>query len=110
LSRLLKVNTNKLVYKISENQEKDLKKIHEIPLLRKLKLGEKFLRRVLYARRIAMGVGLIQPYTAITMAMLQLYFSNIRMESNAGNIILALEELMEANNGYFNRINEIEKE
>ena len=44
------------------------------------------------------------------MAILRLYFDNIRIESNAGNMILALEELMEANNGYSNRINEIDKE
>ena len=87
-----------------------MKKIYEILLLTKLKLGEIFLRRVLYARRIAMGVGLIQPCTAIVMVTLWLYFSNIRMESNVGNIILALEELIEANNGYSKRINKIDKE
>ena len=97
------------VVKISEKQEKDLKKMYEIPLLTKLKLGEKFPRKVLYVRRIAMRVGLIQPCIAIVIVTLQLYFGNIRIESNAGNIILALEELMEVNNGYSNRINKIDK-
>ena len=57
-----------------------------------------------------MGVGLIQLCTAIVMVTLRLYFGNIRMESNAGNMILVLEELMEANNRYSKRINEIDKE
>ena len=47
------------VIEISDKQEKELKKIYKIPLLIKLKLGEKFLRRVLYVRRIALGVGII---------------------------------------------------
>ena len=44
---------------ISEKQEKELKKIYEILLLTKLKLGEKFPRRILYTRRTALGVGII---------------------------------------------------
>jgi len=91
------------VIKISDKQEKELKKIYKISLLTKLKLGEKFLRQILYTRRIALGVGIIQPCTAIAMATLRLYFGNIRTKSNAGNMILALEELQEANTGYSKR-------
>ena len=42
------------VVEIIEKQEKELKRIYEVPLLNKLKLGEKFPRKVLYTCRIAM--------------------------------------------------------
>ena len=81
------------VVKISDKQEKESKKIYKIPLLIKLKLGEKFPRQVLYTRQTALRVEIIQLCTAIAMATLRLYSGNIRMKSNAGNMILALEEL-----------------
>ena len=95
------------VIEISDKQEKELKKIYEIWLLTKLKLGEKFLRQVIYTRQIALRGGIIQPYTAIVIATLRLYFGNIRTKSNAGNMILALEELQEVNTKYSKRVIEI---
>ena len=44
------------------------------------------------------------------MTMLCLYFGNIRTKSNAGNMILMLEELIEANTGYSAQITKIRKE
>ena len=88
------------VVDITEKQEKNMKMIYEILLLNKLQLGEKFPRKVLYARCTALGIKIIQPKIAIAMAMLCLYFRNIRIRSNASNVILTLEELMEANTRY----------
>ena len=55
---------------------------------------------MLYARRTALGVGIIKLNIVIAMAMLRLYISNIRLKSNAGEMIIALEEIIDANSGY----------
>jgi len=47
-----------------------------------------------------MRVGIIQLKTAIAITTLWLYFGNVRTKSNADEIILALEEIMESNIGY----------
>ena len=84
--------------------------IYEILLLNKLQLGEKFPRKVLYTRYTVLGLGIIQPKTAIVIATFYLYFRNIRIRSNTSNVTLMLEELMEANTRYSTWITKISKE
>ena len=98
------------VVSITDKQEKEPKTIYETPLLNKLQLREKFPRKVLYTRCTVMGVGIIQPKTAIAMAMLRLYFQNIRTKSSIGKMILTLKELMESNTRYSARIINIHRE
>ena len=54
------------IIKMSPQQELILMKISEPVLLQKLKLSEKFPREVLYARKIALGVGLMKPSTILS--------------------------------------------
>ena len=65
---------------------------------------------MLHARRTALGVGIIKLKTVIAMVILCLYISNIRLKSNAGEMILALEEMIDANSNYNNNIIKLEKE
>ena len=53
------------IFDLTAEQENELTKIYETPLLQKLKLGQKFPRTALYSRRSALGVGLMKPRTAI---------------------------------------------
>ena len=48
-------------------------KISELVLLKKLELSEKFPREILYARKSALGVGLLKPSTIITILTLKIY-------------------------------------
>ena len=38
-----------------------LKKTHELPLIRKMKLGDKFPRKLLHVRKSALSIGLVEP-------------------------------------------------
>ena len=52
--------------------------ISEPVLLKKLGLSEKFPREILYARKSALGVGLLKPSTIITILTLKLYLEHMR--------------------------------
>ena len=82
------------VFEITQNQDKELKKIYKAPLLHKLNLGEKFLRKLLYARWNLIRVEIIQPNTAIAMNKMRLYLDNTRLNSNVEQMILALEDMV----------------
>ena len=58
------------IIELTAKQNTELKKIYEAPLLWKLGLGKKFLRKLLYVQRIALGVGLLQPKIVIVISAL----------------------------------------
>ena len=66
------------IMKLMPNQEKILMKISEKVLLKKMGLSEKFLRMMLYARKSALGVGLIKPSTMVLILLLKLYVEHVR--------------------------------
>jgi len=47
------------VLELNKIQDKALQSIYEVPLLKKLRLGEKLPQVLMYARKIARGVGLL---------------------------------------------------
>ena len=61
------------IIKLSLLQEKELMKIYEPTILRKLGLSQKFLRRVLYTRKTAMGVEITKSLTIVDTLLLKLY-------------------------------------
>ena len=61
-------------------------------MLKKLQLGAKFLRVLLYARKIAFGVGLLQLKTVIAINAMKQYIGNSRMNNNVNRIIKACIE------------------
>ena len=48
-------------------------RINEATLLRKLGLSEKFPQRIIYTRKSQLGVGILKPFTIITILSLKLY-------------------------------------
>ena len=50
---------------LTDNQEKELKRIYKESLLLKMGLGRKFSCSILYSRKSALGVGIIIPKTII---------------------------------------------
>ena len=62
---------------LSVSQDKKIKIIYKLPIVKKLQLGEKFLRAILYSFRSVLEVGLVQPKTYITIASLKNYIENL---------------------------------
>jgi hypothetical protein len=65
----------RVVY-LNKVQEKELMKIYEEPILKKIGLSAKFSRQILYAWKSALGVGIIRPSTIINTLAIKLYFRN----------------------------------
>ena len=61
-------------------------------MINKLRLSEKFLRRILYARHDAIGIGLIRPKTAINTLVIKLYISYQRANSTISNMTQAINQ------------------
>jgi len=80
------------IIELNDKQEAELKHIYEVPILRKIELSSKFPKELLYARRSTLGVGLITPNTALSIAALKLYISNKRMGNRANEMIRINEE------------------
>ena len=55
-------------------------------ILRKLELSTKFLRNVLYARKLILGVGLIAPFTIMNILALKLYVGHNHRDSEVATI------------------------
>jgi hypothetical protein len=61
---------------INKAQEKELMKIYEVPILKKIGLSAKFPRQILYVRKAALGVGIIKPSTIINTLAIKLYIEH----------------------------------
>ena len=75
------------IVELNKQQENELGRIYEEPMLLKLGLSRKFPRTALYSRKSALGVGLILPSTLIAVLKLKLYVGNIRKLGNAADSI-----------------------
>ena len=80
------------IIELNQKQEAELKRICEAPILRKIGLSSKFLKELIYARRSALGVGLITPNTVLAIATLKLCIRNKRMASKVDEMIQINEE------------------
>ena len=67
-------------------------KISKPVLLEKLGLSVKFLRKILYTRKTALGVGLMKPSKIIMILALKLYLGHMRNNNRIVNIIKINEE------------------
>ena len=71
---------------------KELKAMHELPMIRKLGLGDKFPRKLLCVKKTSLGVGLITPQTAIDTLALKLWIGNKILQGEVSNVMQAHEE------------------
>ena len=69
-----------------------MKKRHELIILRKLKLSIKFPRKILYARKSALGVGLMAPSTIVGILAVRACVGHHRGQSRVSKIIQILEQ------------------
>jgi len=77
-------------------------KISEAILLKKLGLSKKFPRRILYAKKSELGVGILKPSTIISILALKLYIGHKRKEDKISRII----EINKKNTNYQYEYNE----
>ena len=64
------------VTRLNKKQCDELKNTCELPLTRKMKLGDKFTRKLLHVRKSALGIGLVEPNTVM---------DSLDLKLNAGN-------------------------
>ena len=81
------------IYQLDNKQEQILKNIYENLFLWKLQLSEKMLREVLYARKKALGVGIVAPSTVIDTLTLKLYIGNKRVKNRIAGLLSIIEEM-----------------
>ena len=77
----------------SNDQYKELERICESPILRKLELSEKFPRRIMYTEKSNYGLGLMRPKTIANMMAVKLHVGNMRLKSNVSEIIKANKQM-----------------
>jgi len=70
------------VISLTPKQEQLLIKISETTLLRKVGLSKKFPRKILYARKLQLGVGILKPSTILTILSLKLYLGHCRNQDD----------------------------
>ena len=63
-----------------DTQIKELRRMCELPMIRKLGLGDKFPRKLLHAHKTSLGVGLIALNTVIYMLATRLWVGNKRLQ------------------------------
>jgi len=97
------------VLMLTEKQEKELRKIYEPILLRKMNLSEKFPRHVLYSRKTALGVGLLAPSTIVDILSVKLYMGHQRMNSRVSKMIQINEDNVKASYGYSKSVMETKR-
>lgn len=85
---------------LSPKQEEILMQISESILLKKLGLSEKFPRKIIYAQKSELGVGILKPTIIIAILALKLYLSYKRNEDRISNIIMINEMNIAYQYGY----------
>jgi len=87
------------IVELNEQQEKELQRIYEEPLLVKLGLSRKFPRDVLYSRRSVLGIGIMKPSTIIVLLKAKLYLGNVRRKGVTYAAIKLQEEYLKVKVG-----------
>jgi len=75
------------VVQLNPDEEMELIKIYEGPIVEKFGLGEKFLCKVLYFHKNFLGMGFMRPNTILTILSMKLYFGYTRLRSNTNDLI-----------------------
>jgi len=88
------------IVELTPLQEKELMRIYERSLLRKIGLSKTFSCYALYTRRSALGIGIIKPSTIVAMATLKQFFGSMRLLNNTSDMIKAILEFSIARYGY----------
>ena len=66
------------VINLSKEQDKELRRMYETTLAKKLRLGSNFPRTALYSRKNAVEIGLIKPKTVVATLACKLHVGNLR--------------------------------
>ena len=72
---------------------KQLKKMRGLPMIRKFGLDDNFSKKVLCTQKSCLGIGLIEPNTAIDVLSIKLRTGNKKLQENARNLTLVQEEI-----------------
>ena len=73
-------------------EEKELRKIYEMPILIKLGFSNKIPRDRMCVSKDILGLGLFLPSIMIAIQAMRIYLGNKRISSNASRMIAVLEE------------------
>ena len=87
------------IVNFTKKQCDELKKIYELPIIRKMRLGDNFPRKLLYVKKSALGVGLIEPATVIDYLAIKLYVGNKRAKGELTSVINIHEEISQEDSG-----------
>ena len=98
------------VMTLDKNQEVILQKIYEPVILRKLKLSEKFPRKVLYMRNSALGIGLLKPRTIVDLLSLKLYLGHHRAKTKESKMMQINEDNARWTYGYSKSVMQIDRQ
>jgi len=80
------------IIKLSNDEENELRRLYEAPLLSKLGFSVNFPRDVMYVSKEMLGLGFFLPSTMIDMHKLALFVGNKRLKMNVARMINVLEE------------------
>lgn len=75
------------MFSLNKQQENMLKSMHKPVILRKLKLSEKFPRKVLYSRKSSLGIGLLALRAIVDASSLKLHAGHLRAETKVAEIM-----------------------
>ena len=81
-----------------------MKKIYELPITRKMALGDNFPRKFLHAKKSALGVGSIAQETVIDYLSIKLHIGNKRSKSELTSVLNVHEEISSEHSGLPRRV------
>ena len=92
------------IIELSEEQEKEIMKMTEPALLRKLGLSINFPRTVMYEAHNILGLGFMKPRIMIAAYMIKMPLGNMSLETNTSVLIQSLKEYDVVESGIENEI------
>ena len=82
------------IIELMKEQEVEMRRIYEEPLLIKLGLSRKFPRAVLYSRKSTLGIRIMTPSIIINILKAKLYVGNVRKRGETSRAIVMHQEMM----------------
>ena len=95
---------------LAREEEVELQRIYENPMLQNLGLGEKFLRRLTYIDVKVLGLGLMRPRTIMSILGVKLHIVNMRTNQGASEMTQSNEQQSQVESGRGRHIMEIKPE
>ena len=77
----------------------ELKKIYEVPMLKKLHLAEKFPRKIMHVEKSVLGLGLMSLKTTLAIQNMKLCVGNTRAKTNVCDMIEAVQQYVQIYSG-----------